>query len=229
MGSDTYVNNGYIINIDDDSDYDDYSNPDPTSYYRNISLRYFAAEPQEMLTEHTKLKELCLENGNPEAHYIEGILQYLVKEDKRAGLRHLRLSSIRKNSNGTYLYGLLMLVHGHYHKGKKFYGEEDKVNKNHVPKVTTREKRKKWGQTPFKTIQDMKRTDKDGKHPIPIGVDYRKCSKTQHKQKPVAAKTLDVPLSIVFPRLLNDLTNRNFASRFQSQITASNPTSKRGA
>lgn len=42
----------------------------------------------------------------------------------------------------------------------RFYGEEDKVNKNHVPKVTTREKRKKWGQTPFKTIQEMKRTDK---------------------------------------------------------------------
>ncbi|KAL0730146.1 hypothetical protein Bca4012_026239 [Brassica carinata] len=379
MGSDTYVNNGYIINIDDDSDYDDYSNPDPTSYYRNISLRYFAAEPQEMLTEHTKLKELCLENGNPEAHYIEGILQYLVKEDKRAGLRHLRLSSIRKNSNGEIRIcnafdSSLVLINPHIKEAQAlnqmFYGEEDKVNKNHVPKVTTREKRKKWGQTPFKTIQDMKRTDKgeicrvicvvyavdtstgwyycacvvcnnkvskstisfdeiyvpkwwcescqlsftkviprykldllvqdqtgesrftledsvsttmvkstasrvvnidadeieaqemlppeivaivgknygfgvsvdeinkasgveiinaikDGKHPIPIGVDYRKCSKTQHKQKPVAAKTLDVPLSIVFPRLLNDLTNRNFASRFQSQITASNPTSKR--
>ncbi|KAL0742759.1 hypothetical protein Bca4012_084272 [Brassica carinata] len=135
MGSDTSVNNGYIINIDDDSDYDDYSNPDPTSYYRNISLRYFAAEPQEMLTEHTKLKELCLENGNPEAHYIEGILQYFVKERKHAGLRHLRLSSILNNSNGTFLYGLLMLVHGHYHKGKKyldkFKWEENLSDSNH--------------------------------------------------------------------------------------------------
>ncbi|KAG2302403.1 hypothetical protein Bca52824_031054 [Brassica carinata] len=77
-----------------------------------------------MLTEHTKLKELCLENGNPEAHYIEGILQYFVKERKHAGLRHLRLSSILNNSNGTFLYGLLMLVHGHYHKDQELANDD---------------------------------------------------------------------------------------------------------
>ncbi|WZZ59879.1 hypothetical protein YC2023_059986 [Brassica napus] len=63
------------------------------------------------------------------------------------------------------------------------------------------------------------------KHPTPTRADHRKRSQTQYKQKPVADKTRDVPLSTVFPRLLNDIRS-NFASRFQAQ-TASNPTNKR--
>lgn len=65
------------------------------------------------------------------------------------------------------------------------------------------------------------------KHPTPTRADHRKRSQTQYKQKPVADKTRDVPLSTVFPRLLNDIRS-NFASRFQAQVTASNPTNKRG-
>ncbi|KAH0879171.1 LOW QUALITY PROTEIN: hypothetical protein HID58_066565 [Brassica napus] len=65
------------------------------------------------------------------------------------------------------------------------------------------------------------------KHPTPTRADHRKRSQTQYKQKPVADKTRDVPLSTVFPRLLNDIRS-NFASRFQAQ-TASNPTNKRGS
>ncbi|KAG2277018.1 hypothetical protein Bca52824_059573 [Brassica carinata] len=102
MGEEKSVNNYEIVYIGDSSNSnDDHSISDPTIYFRNISLSYFAAEPFEMLTKHNRFKELCLENDNPEAHYIEGILQYLYR-------------------NGTYLYGLLLLVLEHYPKGKKY-------------------------------------------------------------------------------------------------------------
>lgn len=56
-----------------------------------------------------------------------------------------------------------------------------------------------------------------------------KRSHTDPKQRTVAAKSKDIPLSFVFDRLLNDITNKDFASRFQSQVTASNSANKRGA
>ncbi|KAG2307055.1 hypothetical protein Bca52824_026803 [Brassica carinata] len=120
MGSETSVKN-YKNNSDgDSSDSNDFNNSDPATYFKNMDLRYFVAEPFEMLTKHARLKEKCLENGNPEAHYIEGVLRYFVHKDKHKGLRHLRESSMVNNTNGTYLYGLLMLALGHYHKGKKY-------------------------------------------------------------------------------------------------------------
>ena len=117
MESEKSVNNYNTNDIVDASDYDDYSNADPTSYFRNISLRYIAAEPLRMLTEHARLKELCLENGNPEAHYIEGLLQFFVHKEKQRGLIHLRQSATGNNANGMYLYGLLMLAEGHLSNG----------------------------------------------------------------------------------------------------------------
>ncbi|KAJ4889352.1 hypothetical protein Rs2_29100 [Raphanus sativus] len=116
--SDSSVNNGYIIDID--SDFDDYSEADPTNYFANLDLRYFAAKPKEMLDENTELKEKCLENDNPVAHYIEGILKYFIANEQRAGLYHFRQASIGKNDEGTLLYGLLMMVRGHYWKGRKY-------------------------------------------------------------------------------------------------------------
>ncbi|KAH0883438.1 hypothetical protein Bca4012_029939 [Brassica carinata] len=66
------------------------------------------------------------------------------------------------------------------------------------------------------------------KHLTPIGVDDRmKRKKIKTKVIPVAAKTKDVPLSAVFQRLLNSITNKTSASRFHPQVTASNPTNKR--
>ncbi|KAJ4881406.1 hypothetical protein Rs2_38461 [Raphanus sativus] len=118
MGSDSSVNNGYIIDID--SDFGDYSEADPTNYFANLDLRYFAAKPKEMLTENTELKEKCLENDNPVAHYIEGIIKYFIENEQRAGLRHFRQASIGKNDDGTLFYGLLMMVRGHYWKRQKY-------------------------------------------------------------------------------------------------------------
>ncbi|CAF1878150.1 unnamed protein product [Brassica napus] len=61
------------------------------------------------------------------------------------------------------------------------------------------------------------------KHPTPTRADYRKRSQTQYKQKPVSDKTRDVPLSTVFPRLLNDIRS-NFASSRATQSNASQVT-----
>lgn len=120
MDSNDSVNN-YNMNITGDtSDIDDYSNADPSGYFGNISLCYFAASPVEMLNEHEKFMELCLEHSNPEAHYIKGILQCFIFEKIQKGLYHLRKSAELHNDNGTYLYGLVSLLLGHYHRGKKF-------------------------------------------------------------------------------------------------------------
>ncbi|KAL0795882.1 hypothetical protein Bca101_067259 [Brassica carinata] len=73
-----------------------------------------------MHAEHKYLKELCLENGNPEAHYIEGILQYFVQNKRRRGLFHLCQSSIGNYKDGTYLYGLLLLALERFYKGAKY-------------------------------------------------------------------------------------------------------------
>ncbi|CAN7131657.1 unnamed protein product, partial [Brassica rapa subsp. narinosa] len=97
MASENSVNN--YISLSDSSDTDDYPNSDPTSYFRNLSLEYFVAQPNEMLTKHAELKNLCLENGNPEAHYIEGLLQYFVHKEKHKGLFHLRQSATLNNTN----------------------------------------------------------------------------------------------------------------------------------
>ena len=67
------------------------------------------------------------------------------------------------------------------------------------------------------------------KHQPPLGADgHRLCSKPQSKQRIDHKKNKDVPLSTVFARLLHDVTNRKVSSRFQTQVTVSNPTNKRG-
>ncbi|XP_018443556.1 replication protein A 70 kDa DNA-binding subunit A-like [Raphanus sativus] len=83
MSSDGSVNNyptPEIIILSDDDDMQEVD--DTNSYFQNISLRYFVDEPLEMKTQHEDFKDLCMMNGNPEAHYIEGILQYFEHENK---------------------------------------------------------------------------------------------------------------------------------------------------
>ncbi|XP_013673860.1 F-box protein At2g35280-like [Brassica napus] len=113
--------NNYNNNVKvEASDNDDNIFVDPSGYYRNLSLSYFVAAPKRMLTEHERLKERCLENGNTEAHYIEGVLQFFVQKDIQIGLIHLRKAATGNNPTGMYLYGLLMLAEGHTHSGKKY-------------------------------------------------------------------------------------------------------------
>lgn len=46
----------------------------------------------------------------------------VVHKEKHKGLFHLRQSATLNNTNGMYLYDLLMLALGHYPKGKKVFG-----------------------------------------------------------------------------------------------------------
>lgn len=67
------------------------------------------------------------------------------------------------------------------------------------------------------------------KHHAPTGADYpRKRKQSKTKEITVPSNTRDVPLSTIFVRLLNDITNKNSVSRIQAQVTTSTPTNKRG-
>ena len=57
---------------------------------------------------------------------------------------------------------------------------------------------------------------------------HRLRSQSISQQRMDHSQTKDVPLSAVFQRLLNSITNKTSASRFHPQVTASNPTNKRG-
>ena len=52
---------------------EDISETKPASYLPDLSFKYFASEPLRMIFDHKRLLELCLENNNPEAHYVKGI------------------------------------------------------------------------------------------------------------------------------------------------------------
>ncbi|KAG2306368.1 hypothetical protein Bca52824_026116 [Brassica carinata] len=73
-----------------------------------------------MVFEHKYLMELCLENNNPEAHYIEGINQYFFHSNPSKALEHLRHSAHGKYDKGTYLCGVLLLCNGNIKEGKNY-------------------------------------------------------------------------------------------------------------
>ncbi|CAN6828137.1 unnamed protein product [Brassica oleracea var. botrytis] len=97
----------------------DSSDAEPASYFRNLSLKYFASEPLRMVDLYMYLMESCLEHNNPEAHYIEGINKFFFRKRRVKGLRRLRHSAKGKYDNGTYLCGKLMLCTGKIKEGEK--------------------------------------------------------------------------------------------------------------
>uniref|UniRef100_M4FJ04 At2g35280-like TPR domain-containing protein n=1 Tax=Brassica campestris TaxID=3711 RepID=M4FJ04_BRACM len=103
----------------DDSSDGDSSDAEPATYFRHLSLKYFASEPLRMVDQHTYLMGSCLEYNNPEAHYIEGINQYFFRKRRVKGIRHLRRSAKGKYDKGTYLCGILMLCTGKIKEGKR--------------------------------------------------------------------------------------------------------------
>ncbi|KAL0795655.1 hypothetical protein Bca101_067032 [Brassica carinata] len=107
------------VNQSVNSSDEDISNVSPASYFKNLDLAYFASEPLRMALGHKHLLELCLENNNPEAHYIEGINQYFFHDNSGKALEHLRLSADGKYDKDTYLCGLLLLCNRNLKQGKK--------------------------------------------------------------------------------------------------------------
>lgn len=95
-------------------------NVTPSSYFKNLNREYSATEPLRMVFGHKHLMELCLENKNPEAHYIEGINQYFFHKNTGKALEYLRLSAHGKYDKGTNLCGLLLLRNRKLKRGKRF-------------------------------------------------------------------------------------------------------------
>lgn len=91
-----------------------------------------------MSTKYIRFKELCLENGNPEAHYI---VQYFVHKEKQTGLFHLRQSAAWNNGNGMHLYVLLMLAEGHYQTGKNIWINSNGKRNDQPPIIAVKESR----------------------------------------------------------------------------------------
>ncbi|WZZ77404.1 hypothetical protein YC2023_097976 [Brassica napus] len=76
------------------------------------------------------------------------------------------------------------------------------------------------------TVEKMKR-----KHPVSFGADaHRKRAQSASKQITESSQTKDVPLTAVFARILNDVTNKNIAESCHPRVsvTVSKPNNKRG-
>lgn len=58
------------------------------------------------------------------------------------------------------------------------------------------------------------------KHLAPFGADvHRKRAQSGSRQRTQTPQTRDVPLTTVFARILNDVTNKNIASRSHSRVS----------
>ncbi|KAH0874106.1 hypothetical protein HID58_071468 [Brassica napus] len=76
------------------------------------------------------------------------------------------------------------------------------------------------------TVEKMKR-----KHHVSFGADaHRKRAQSTSKQITESSQTKDVPLTAVFARILNDVTNKNIAESCHPRVsvTVSKPNNKRG-
>ncbi|CAG7888064.1 unnamed protein product [Brassica rapa] len=60
----------------------DSSDAEPASYFRNLSLKYFASEPLRMVDLHTYLMESCLEHNNPEDTILRGSISFSSVNDE---------------------------------------------------------------------------------------------------------------------------------------------------
>lgn len=84
---------------------------------RNARLRYLTRNPLRTLQSYKAEMEICLDYGNPEAHYVEGIKHYFGLRDARKGLRHLQIAATNNYDQGNYLLGLIKLVTGEHDEG----------------------------------------------------------------------------------------------------------------
>lgn len=114
IGPDPAVNSS--MNTSDDEETPDIS---PASYFKTLTLEYFASEPLRMVYGYRDLIQSCLESNNPESQFIEGINQYFFHKSTSTALEHLRLSAVGKYDKGTYLYGILLLCNGKMKRGRK--------------------------------------------------------------------------------------------------------------
>lgn len=103
----------------------------PTVYFQTHDLRFFVKQPLTMLYSYRNLKNECLSTGNPQAHYIEGILQYFQRRKTIKGLNHFRQSAYGNYDKGMYIYDILLLCRANFNEGNNNLDKLSWIN-NHI-------------------------------------------------------------------------------------------------
>ncbi|VVB15125.1 unnamed protein product [Arabis nemorensis] len=70
-----------------------------------------------------KLMDKWLANNNPYAHYIEGILEYFVHNDKFTGLYHFSVAADAGHKEAVYLYAIILLCKGLTNSGQHYLSQ----------------------------------------------------------------------------------------------------------
>lgn len=86
--------------------------------FKNLNLKMFTTHPLKTIDNYGCILKKCRDNGNAQAHYIEGIIQYFRCDNTNKGLIHLEQAANGLYDDGIYLYGLLLLCTGNIEEGK---------------------------------------------------------------------------------------------------------------
>ncbi|WZZ35301.1 hypothetical protein YC2023_018702 [Brassica napus] len=85
--------------------------------YKHLKLRMFTTHPLKTLSNDGCIMKQCRDYGNPQAHYIEGIVQYFQCNRTGKGLFHLEQAAKGLYDDRIYFYGLLLLCRGNIEEG----------------------------------------------------------------------------------------------------------------
>ena len=69
---------------------------------------------------HLLTMKKCLDNNNPNAYYIKGIIRYFVLNHSDVGLRHIGKAADASQKEATYMYAMLLLCRGKTEEGTAY-------------------------------------------------------------------------------------------------------------
>lgn len=64
----------------------------------------------------------CLAHNNPDANYIQGLLDYFRDNDLPGGLSRLAIAADAGHKEATYIYAVLLLCNGMTEEGELYFG-----------------------------------------------------------------------------------------------------------
>ncbi|CAH8355168.1 unnamed protein product [Eruca vesicaria subsp. sativa] len=76
---------------------------------KNLNLRRQAMNSLVTFYHFQKVMKKSIKSDHPAAHYVEGIKQFFIYDNRSKGLLHLKKASEGSYDNDTYLYGILKL------------------------------------------------------------------------------------------------------------------------
>uniref|UniRef100_A0A1J3DWP0 F-box protein n=1 Tax=Noccaea caerulescens TaxID=107243 RepID=A0A1J3DWP0_NOCCA len=95
---------------------------DNRQVYRGLSLRPLVKKPLASKG-YEKIMEKCLQNNNPEAHYIKGLVQYFHHNQTMTGLYHLTIAADLGLKEAIYILAVLLLCNGITEQGKLYFSQ----------------------------------------------------------------------------------------------------------